>query len=180
MIDALLLAARDRLRTDLGYDARTCEVMPDGKPQAKAGNYFVAICQGPSSCRSMNSLDEYFSFALTLSMRVTVPQDRIGDQLLARKLAAEIGFNARANALAVALHMDWLLLQAANTLLVEMNPQAVEVYGFCEPAHFAGMDVPSLIGGEWFGGKAGDRPEALVAEIRFEDARRMQALQVFS
>jgi hypothetical protein len=179
VIDALLFAIRDTVRDVLGYDARTCDVRPDGEPPPRCGDVFVAVHQGPSSNDMMNALNEYYDWSVTLSMRVTVPQDRIGDQLLARKLADAVGFNARAHRLKVLLHMNWLMLGVANNYLVTLETDAEVVYAFAEPAHFADMDIPALIGGEWFGAKGGDNT-GLVAELRFARCRRFQALQVFS
>lgn len=186
MIDALLFAVRDALRgAGFGYGTHQCEVMADGMPPPSCGKLFVAVHEGPSRNAVMNYLDEYFSFMVTLTMRVDVPPDRVGDTLLARKVARTPGpngqpsFNARAEQLRSFLHMAWGVIQDANTLLVSFEPSANAVYGFCEPAHFAGMEKPHFVTGEWFSAapEAGD--VGLAAELRFEDCRRLQAIATY-
>ena len=76
MIDALLFAVRDAVRAQsFGYgSADLCEIMDDGHPPERCGNLFVAVHEGQSSSRARRNLDEYFAFAVTLTMRVSVPR----------------------------------------------------------------------------------------------------------
>ena len=194
MVDALLFAFRDAIRTIPGYlDAAHCEIVadPEGRPPGRCGDWFAAVHQGPSTSTMDNALDERFSVSVTLSMRVTVPPDRAGDQFLAKKLAAQPGpggspsFNARTNQLAALLHMDWWLLQDANNYLISMLPQAATVHGFSEPARYRLTDTAMFVGDEWFGSEGGpgesDEPLGLKATIHFEDCRRgPQAIAAFS
>lgn len=188
MIDALLHAVRDAIRSGgFDYDARSCEIMDDDHPPPRCGDWFVSVHEGPSSSQMDNALDEYFSFILTLTARVRgVPLDRIGDQLLARKLARRAGpkgapsFNARIEQLRGFLHMNWGVLQDANNNLVALEPDAMNVYGFCEPARYRGADNPVLVGGEWFGAEPEADDVGLKADMRFEDCRRLQAFQTFT
>jgi hypothetical protein len=186
MMDALLFSVRDAIRNaGFGYDYTACEIREDGKPPPRCGDWFVAVHPLGVKSEWMNSLNEYFDFAVTLTARCTnVPLDRIGDQLLARKLAEDKGFNWRANQISSFLHMDWGVLQDANNWLVRLLPQATTLYGFAEPAHFAGMEKPHLEGAQWL---SGDMPDAdgediaaLVAQMDFAGARRLQAIAVFS
>jgi len=157
--------------------------MPDGHPPPWGGDWFVAVHQGGQGNDMMNALDERYDFRVTLSARLTVPPDRAGDTLLAQKLVEEKGFNRKAHRLKTYLHMSWGLLQEANQYLLDANPDADEVYGFCEPAHFSpgGADDPQLVGGEWFGGDPGTTDCCgLVQELRFEGARRLQAPGTFA
>jgi len=130
----------------------------------------------------MNALNEYFDYAVTLTMRLSnVPLDRVGDQLLALQLAQQTGFNRRANVLASFLHMDWGILGNANNNLVAMMPDVETIYGFSEPAHFAGMETPILAGNEWFDADPDDNQVALVAELSFVNCRRgPQAIASYS
>lgn len=188
-MDALLFAVRDGVRNaGMGYDYRSCEIVgPDGKPPARMGQIFVSVYDGATNNNADNNLDERLAFNVTLTMRVTISLDRVGDQMIASKLARQIGpngapsFNARIEQLRAYLHMNWQItvLQAqnppsANDNLVAWTPGSVGVYGFIEPARYRGCSQPVMVGGEWFS----SAPEAIVdgikADMRFDGARRMQ------
>ncbi len=187
MIEALLYAVRDQIRqAGLGYDVRTCEIMPDGHPPPRCGDVFAAVHQAGPRSENDNCLNEYFSFYVTLTMRVTgVATDRIGDTIMARKLAhrnapgGAPSFNARVEQMRAMLHMDWGVLGDANTNIVTMNPDANVVYGFCEPARYRGHEDPQLVGGEWFSAEPDALDMGLKAELRFEDARRLQPIATY-
>jgi hypothetical protein len=181
VIDALLYAVRDAVQgAGLGYDYATCEVRDDGHPPPRCGDIFVAVHQNGLRGDMHNALNQYFGFDLTLTMRVTVPLDRVGDRLLAKKLARERGFNRRVQELGIFLHMDWGVLQDANQLLVAMNPDATLVYGFCEPAAWENTDDPTLVGGEWFAAEPDAEDVGLIAALHFANARRLQAIAVYT
>lgn len=186
MIDALLFAVRDGVRSaGFGYGEQTCDIQDDGHPPPACGPIYVAIHEGPSRSTARRNLDEYFAFALTLTMRVSVPLDRIGNALLASKLARTAGkgqpsFNARMEQLRAYLHMNWTITvvqgqtpNSANDNLAAWTPSGT-VYGFIEPAGYVGRDKPQLVGGEWFGSTPDAADVGLICEMRFEGARRMQ------
>lgn len=184
MIDALLFAVRDNVRdAGWGYDAATCEVAAEeGMPPPRC-DLFVAVHQGPTDSAMDNALDEYFGFFLTLTLRVKgVPLDRIGDKLLCSNLARRPGpngsrsFNARVEQLRSVHHMGWGIIQDANTNLMAWEPDALLVPGFCEPARYRGMEVPRLVGGQWFSADPDSNNVGLVASLRFEGARRLQPI----
>lgn len=180
MIDALLYSVRDAiLAAPLGYDVITCDVREDGHPPPRCGDVFVAVHQSGSQSVMDNALDEYFSFSLTITMRVTIPLDRVGDKLLAKRLARKVGMNARADTFRF-LHMNWAVLQDANNNLVVLNPNADLIYGFCEPARYKGLSEPNLVGPEWFMAEAGDQSVGLVGVLSFADARRLQAMGTYT
>lgn len=186
MIEALLFSVRDALRSaGFGYSEATCEISDEGKPSPRMGDVFVAVHQGAESNDALNNLDEYFSWNCTLTMRVTVPLDRVGNALLARQLArraapgGQPSFNARKELLRAFLHMNWGILQDANTNLVNMLVDANAVYGFCEPAHFSGAEIPMLVGGEWFTGDPEARDTGLKSTLRFEGCRRLQPIGTY-
>jgi hypothetical protein len=185
MIDALLLAIRDDIRkAGFGYDSpASCEIMDDGKPPPRAGNVFVAVHEGQVRSTNDNCLMEYYDWNITLTMRVAVPLDRVGDQLLASKLARKHGpgqpsFNARLEQLRAFLHVNWRIgLYNANANLIEMAPPGIiSVYGFIEPARYRSMEKPVLVGPDWFSATPESGHVGLKSELRFEGARRMQAL----
>jgi hypothetical protein len=188
VIDAILYAVRDAIRAapGYGYDVKTCEIMDDGQPPPRCGDRFAAVHQGTQSNDTLNSLNLYIGFAVTLTRRLSnVPLDRVGDRLLAKQLAETNGFNAQLDQLLDFLNMNWGILQDANTNLMKrasLIPTATQVYGFCEPAHFASAEKPSLVGPEWFSAEpteSGAPEMGLKAELRFEGARRMQAMATY-
>lgn len=180
MIDALLYSVRDAIRgAGFGYGTAQCDIRDDGQPPPAMGDIFVAVHQGASRSTMKNALNEYFGFNVTLTMRATVPYDRIGDQMLARKLAKEVGFNRRAEQLRAFLHQNWGILQDANQYLIDMETNANVVYGFCEAAQYAGMEIPALVGAAWFLAESDERT-GLKAELRFEDARRLQPIASYT
>ena len=189
MIDALLFAVRDGIRAQsFGYgSADLCEIMPDGKPPAGSGNIFVSVYETTSRSTARRNLDEYFSFAVTLTMKVTAPMGRIGDQQLASKLArtstkGQPSFNARMEQLRAFLHMNWLRTVSMNQTPASANDNlgawtpSGNVYGFIEPAAYRGRGIPELVGGDWFAADPTDVPVGLKCEMRFDDARRMQPM----
>jgi hypothetical protein len=189
MIDALLISVRDAIRTaGYGYDATSCEIMDNGQPTERAGNIFLAVHQGSPRSTALNYMDEMYDFSVTLTQRVDVPLDRVGDQMLASKLAQKsapgpgvLSFNKRADQLRAFLHMNWQILGNANNNLIAWEPDANFVYGFCEPAHYSGAEKPYLVGPEWFNAEPSPgAPIGLVSELKFEDCRRLQAIETFT
>ena len=154
--------------------------MPDGHPPPRCGDIFVSIYELASRSTNDNCLMEYFSFGVTLTMRVTnTSLDRVGDSLLARKLAKKVGFNSRAEQLRAFLHMAWGIIGDANTLINDLTLSGNIVYGFAEPARYRGMEAPVLVGGEWFSAVPEAMDMGIKAEMRFEDARRLQPIALF-
>lgn len=187
MIDALLYAVRDGIRdAGMGYDEASCEIMGDGHPPARAGAWFAAIHGGRSKPGSANqrNLYELFGFSVTLTMRVTVPLDRAGDQLIARNLALvplaqRQGFNARVEQLRSYLHMNWQIMVLSGQVPNSANDNIAAwatgtVNGFCEPAMWGGESEPKLVGGEWFGAEPDSEDIGVVSEMRFDGAKRFQ------
>lgn len=192
MIDALLYAVRDGLRAlqntaGVKRDVATCEIMDDGRPPPRCGDWFVSVHGGRSKPGPANSrnLDELFGFSVTLTMRVTVPLDRVGDQQIARNLALvplgqRQGFNHKLEQLRDFLHMNWRITvktgQTPNSANDNLTAWATgTVYGFVEPARFvSGVVTPKLVGGEWFDAEPEAEEVGLVAELMFDGARRVQ------
>lgn len=190
MLDALLYAVRDTVRAaGYGYGYAECELTdPSGTPPPRCGNVFVAVHEneneGGSGSGADNQFDERLGFGVTLTMRVTVPLDRVGDQLLSRNiervpLAVRQGFYAKRDQLAKLLHMNWKM-----TVLRGQSPSSAndnlaawatgEVYGFCEPARYRNSERVTLVGGEWFASDPEAEEVGLKSMLRFEGARRFQ------
>ena len=187
MIDALLYSARDNIRAaGFNYGKAECEIMDDGSPPPRAGNVFVAVHGGNSSPGPTNTrnLDELFGFSVTLTMRVVIAADRIGDQLIARNLnlvplGQRQGFNNKIEQLRTLLHMNWNMTVVQNQTPASANDNIVSwgfgsTYGFIEPARYNGAEIPTLVGGDWFGAKPDSTDFAIKSELRFTGARRLQ------
>lgn len=194
MIDALLYAVRDGIRAaGFSYGRAECEIMDDGRPPPRCGNFFAAVHGGRSRPGDANerNLYELFGFSVTLTMRVTVPLDRAGDQQIARNvplvdpttllpLAQKQGFNAKVEQLRGFLHNNWAMVvqqsQTPNSANDNLAAWATSgtVYGFCEPARWAGEDVPRMVGGEWFAAEPDAADVGVVCEMRFDGAKRFQ------
>jgi hypothetical protein len=185
LIDALLYAVRDGIRkAGMNYDAATCEIMDDGRPPPRCGNFFAAIHDGMTRSDADNQLNELYDFAVTLTMRLVVPLDRVGDQQMARNiirvpLGERQGFYAKADRLRGFLHMNW-----AVTVLQSQTPNSANdnlaawatgtVYGFVEPMRFQSMESPKLVGGEWFGAEPGMTDVGMKSTLTFGKCRRFQ------
>lgn len=192
MIDALLYAVRDTIRNaGINYGKAECEIMDDGKPPPRAGNWFASVHGGrmrPGEANERN-LYELYDFAVTLTMRVIVPLDRVGDQQIARNvplkdansvpLAQRQGFNAKVEQLRALLHMNWKMVvlqnQSPNSANDNLSAWATgTVYGFVEPAGYEGPEVPVLVGADWMGAEPDSEDFALKSELRFAGAKRFQ------
>lgn len=188
MLDALLYGVRDGIRkAGFNYGVGECEIMDDGRPPPRCGNFFIAVHGGKSRPGGANSrnLDELVGFSVTLTARVTVPLDRVGDQQIARNitlvpLAQRQGFDAKMEQLRGFLHMNWRI-----TVLTGQTPNSANdnlaawatgtVYGFVEPARcVSGVETPKLVGGEWFSAEPEAEDMGIVSELRFDGARRLQ------
>ena len=187
MIDALLYAVRDTIRSaGINYGRAECEIQEDGKPPPNAGNVFASIHGGRTSPGNANdnNLYELYDFSVTLTMRVTVPLDRVGDQLIARNialapLAQRQGFNAKVEQLRKLLHMNWNMVvvtgQSPNSANDNLMAWATGVaYGFVEPARYQGAEVPTLVGADWMGAEPDNENFAVKSELRFTGAKRFQ------
>ncbi len=184
MLDALLYAVRDNLikNSGLQLSLATCQVMASGEPPPRCGKTFVAVHGDATetSSETDNKLEEYFGFTLTLTWRITLSFDRIGDQEIAVNLRKN-GFNRWCENLRAYCHMAWGILQDANVNIAAWAPEGQgSVYGFNEPARYKGMSKPRLVGSDWF---AAEPPEegrdmefGIVSDLRFEGARRFQAI----
>ena len=189
-MDALLFAVRDKIRNlGFGYDAKSCDIVgPDGKPPPRCGQFYVSVFEGSTTNSAENNLDERFGFNIALTMRVTVPLDRVGDQSWASRVIRTPGptgapsFNARLEQLRANLHMNWAMTvltsqtpASANDNLAAWAPSNVtSTYSFVEPARFRGWSKPDFVTGDWFRATPEAMDMGIVAIGRFDGCRRMQ------
>lgn len=187
MIDALLYAVRDTIRSaGINYGVAECEVQEAGNPPPRCGNVFVSVHGGRSRAGSANdnNMDRLYGFSVTLTMRITVALDRVGDQQIARNIALvplgyRQGFDAKVDQLAALLHMNWKMVVLQGQTPNSANDNIIAwasgiVYGFCEPARFQDAETPRLVGGEWFAADPDAADMGIVSEMRFDGARRFQ------
>jgi hypothetical protein len=181
-MDALLYGVREAIwKGGMKYDFKNCRIMDDEHPPPDCGNIFVSIHQGAQRSTMQNALNELYGYNLTLTMRVAIPLDRVGENLLSLDVENEKkGWNRLAQQLKVFLHMNWAVLQLANQFLCDANPDAETVYGFCEPAMFANMDRPVLVGGEWFSAEPDAEDVGLKGTLTFDRCRRLQAIGTYT
>jgi len=186
VLDALLYAVRDGIRkAGLNYGYTECEIMEDGQPPPRCGNWFVAIHDGVSKSTADNQLFELYDFSVTLTARLgRVTIDRVGDQLIARNIkrtpdANRDGFNAKVEQLRAYLHMNWQITvlqgqtpNSANDNLVAWSTGTV--YGFVEPARYRGASRITGTPAGWFAEEPGEDSFGVKAELRFEGAKRFQ------
>jgi hypothetical protein len=182
MIEPLLLAVKAAIiapDSPFDYGKNGCDIRDDGQPPPGCGKWFVAVHELPSRQTGINRIDEYFSYAITLTARVTAPPDRLGHAELARQLAGKIGFNRRLHRLKMFLHQNWDVLQLANNYLVEIAADAPLVYGFCEAGRLADTERPTFVGPDWFDAEVSTGTEdhmGLKAQASFVDIRRFQPI----
>lgn len=174
---ALLKATRDHLRSLVPLSEDQCRVMPDGQPHPAFGDSFVAVHPTTWATGDLSypgsglSLDEVYGLSCTVTWRAPLaPVDRFMDDLylasvnsleiLCRKVIKHINYN-------------WTLIVAANT-----NIATASTDKFVEALFWQGGDAaPRLESPMWVWSKAEnqDLVAALVMEMRFGGARRVQA-----
>lgn len=193
MIDALVYAVRDWIiGSNIGYGYAECDIMDDGQPPPRCGNYFAAIHGGIMRSDRDNQLYERYEICITLTMRIVVPMDKAGNQQIylrmVRDEARKRGFNAKCEQLRSLVHMNWAMVvqpgqtpPSANDNLCAWAPTGVsQIYGFAEPLRFRTMEIGKLCYDDWFGTSApqdteDDRvPLGIKSELKFRDALRFQ------
>lgn len=164
--------------------------MDDGRPPPRCGNFFAAIHDGMMRSDRDNQLNELYDFAVTLTMRLVVPLDRVGDQQMARNivrvpLGERQGFYAKVDRLRALLHMNWNLVVMTGRTPNSANDNLAAwatgtVYGFSEPMRFLGMEAPKLVSGEWFGAAPDAEDVGIRSTLAFGRARRFQPVTAAS
>ncbi len=176
---ALLLAVQDRLRTALGYTATQCAVEYDELPPAIASHFYVSIIPGPvtpgpHNQKSGGVLDEIVEFAVAVVNRAPrLPRDRSRGLML-----DEItGLNTIHKLIRAEIHFDYDLINAASLYCDETSSLSGPFrQGFSEPAKFAGLSTPAMVGAEYFAGHHGEERAGLKRIARYSGARRIQTM----
>lgn len=157
----------------MGYEAKNCDLgPPDGQPAPMAGKFWVSIHDGGEGSEQEGCLEETFGIRLTVSERIDVPLDRVGQKTIDEAL---LGLNDRCMAIrAMMVNYQYTIMNAANTLI---NAQTGGPFdGFNEPLFYEGPAGPAeLVSGDWFHAE----PEELAAvrkTLRFGRAKRIQKI----
>ena len=161
-MDVLLDAVRDRLRSALALSAVECDVCPDGMPNPNCGQRFVSVHGASVSNSQQNSLDELYSFKVTVTVRTGhKPYDRKRDGgawTLALKVRG-------------VLHMSYEVRSLALAANGEVD--------FVEPPCFLSATQLPAKGPDWFWaeptGSSSD-PTGIAIELSFGKARRVTYL----
>ena len=155
--------------------ALDCEIRPEGRPTKHAGKTFLGIHgsswnAGPAT--EHNVLEEYFGLAVTISRRIgSIPEDRWGTTLY---LDATESLENLSRLVILSISKNrYTILSTANTAITDANENS---YTFYRPMTFVNADPePRVEIGDWYG-LAMEETAALVMQVRFDGAERIQPL----
>lgn len=164
---ALRLAADAHLASELSLTEGQHAVVVDGRPPMISGQRFVGVHAGDWSNANNESLDEYIGLTVTITDRIGMfPFDRQGAEALEK---AQTGLETFAEAVVAAIHSNYVLMNAANALIVGT------VTTFVEPLRFRHGEKPTYRDGTWFGAEP-EQDAGLSITVVFGDARRVQKI----
>lgn len=164
MRHALLQAALEAIRDSLGYTKHNSGRTLNGQPYPKAGKVFVSVHGGARQSIGDNRLDEYYSFQVTISVRVASPFDRT-------EYVEVDELTERADAIRVLIHKNELIRIRANEIIGPGNS------GFVESQMFLGDSDPRYVGGDWWHAMPEEVELGVVQTLQFGRARRIQRLE---
>lgn len=183
---ALLFAVRDRIRDQLQLTEAECEIMPDGFPAPRCGQFFAAVHEadwttlGPDSGSDWD-LDETMGVSVTCSFRTgAYPFDKVGPELLYKPGE---GAEHKLRQIIVAVHQDQANVRAvANTRIADEWGDTPD--GFCTTLVCANPGRWEWKTDDWFNSYveadfqgAGTSPYAGIARVlTFAGARRIQTI----
>jgi hypothetical protein len=168
----LLLAVRNRLRSQGPYTLQECEIEFDEMAPATVGNTYLAVMPagwtpGPRHKTCGGISDLLYSVEVVVIKRIThVPRDRSRDVYFRnlRALTEDI------DKVFTIIDFQYDLMNAANTLI---NTETGSEEGFIEPLKFTSISPkPQLVPAEVFAGTNEDRA-GLKRSIVFGGARRI-------
>lgn len=167
----LLVAVRDRLRSECDYTNPQCDIEFDAMAPATVGDVYVAVLPGgwvpgPRQNTSGGVSDRVYSVEACVIKRIrAVPRDRQRDVFLSNLDSLDEELDKIHEAI------DWQY--AVNTLANAALTERGQVHGFIEPLRFSGVDKkPRLAPPELFGA-AGTQTAGMMRTIYFGGARRI-------
>lgn len=171
---ALLKAVETRLRSAACLsdpDGKVVGVQPDGRPPAKAGQWYYAVHGAGVSQDDQNSLshDRRHAVTVTITRRVAeIPRDRRGERLTVADelldLAEQVGDW---------LHMDYRSMNAANALIPGID---TTTNGFVEPLKLQSITPVQEVGSEWVRGEDADGSDVFTVAVYLGGALRVRHL----
>lgn len=151
MIDFLLQAVRDTLRTAMTADHKTIGVRAGGQPPATMGQWFIGIDEGGEDSDQKLHLAEISKVAVSLTVRLGVFPGERTDEIYLNSLR---GFRTYERQIKRALHGNQAVRTAANVLLAAAA--TADYYPFQTPVYYVGRGPTSFHGSEWLLG-AGEK-----------------------
>lgn len=168
---ALLEAVRDTLKSVLHFESKECEITDmSGRPPPMCGKRFIAVHRAGRRGKWQVALDEIYDVAVTVTMRVEQPYDRIGKNLLEKQ---ESGMDDLCDRIRSAISVDSLtndIINAANVIL------GITVNGFIEPLYFQDDNDIRIVSGDWFHADPEAVEVGIACTMKFTGARRIQPL----
>jgi hypothetical protein len=169
---ALLLAARDQLRSVGGYKEHECDIELDDMAPAIVGETYVLVTTGgitPGKYQNTAGTvaDLLYAVDVTVVKRAKhVPRDRQRNVFLDNLS----GFDAEFAKVFSALDWSYAVNAAANELLLQ---EAAVEERFVEPLRFASMDRKPRPANPDFFAASGNQAAGLMRTISFGGARRI-------
>lgn len=189
-MSALQMAMKTAIQSFLGLTPGvdvaddTCDITPGGMPKANSGQIFYGIVgdEGGFNNDADASLDERYDLDVIITLRSDYcPPDRAGVELFVSNgtnnvdATTTIGLWPRAQALRAKFHMNYTVMNDANTNAAYGIGAGAN--GFDEPLKFRGARGLGSKGPDWFMAQ-GDRDWSGVAvRVSFGGARRVQKIE---
>lgn len=171
-IDALLVAARDRLRAEMSLDANFCAIQPDGHPAANCGEFYIALDEGGVSSDAKHFLRELYTIEVTISRRTGRHARDRWDEIYRSESRS---LTALERPIIRAIHSNNALRIAANVLAGV--PSAGEGDYFQLPLFYTGRTKTRPVDGSWCFAEP-DAASFLVRTLSFTGGLRVQDLDV--
>ncbi len=190
-LSAMLVAVRNELRTACNFSNAECDVQNDPMPYPTAGRRTIAVY--PGDCRggphSDQGIHEWIGVNVGITFRMSgTPMDAITSELYLKALT---GIEAISRKIMVAVHRNYTIMAAANTIIATASDIAADpdhdppIEAFTTDKFIAPLEwrfttpVPEVKTGDWF---STDNPDAinrkhgLFVNVQFADAHRPQQI----
>jgi len=148
---AIKRAIRDAIRQNCNFKQEECDIVaPPGRPHPVAGKWFVGIWDGSRSWEHSGSVMMRMNFNVTVSMKITAPQDRIGTKELDLSEQQE-GLNEVVGRISSMLFAwQWKIAAEVNSNLAAVTASSVN--GILEAPRPLNDGPPEECTADWFGG----------------------------
>lgn len=172
MIEYLLQAARDRLRTVVPLADKLCDLQPGGRPPARMGEYYISLDEARIQAGEKTHLREVYTINVWITKRTgKYPRDKWSEIYLQNAT----GLGALERKIIAAIHGRQEVRVAANTL--GGLPTAGTGDIFQQPLWYTGRGATAPANAEWTGGDP-ENDAFLVRTLPFTGGLRVQALDI--